>query len=158
MCIRDRINVSGGNFVLGAVNIDSTTVLDLDGDNNSLSYGSFNDGTTGGNLTISIDGSFNLNNSTNIGSGNLTINVDIDNDGAETLTVGISPRAALTIYNGSAASNDSLTGPNSENIWAITAGNTGTLAGNGFTNFANLTGGTRAVSYTHLTLPTILLV
>ena len=35
-----------------------------------------------------------------------------------------------------------MTGPNSNTSWTITGTNSGTLAGNNFGNFANLTGGT----------------
>ncbi len=122
--------------------------MDLDGDDNSLTYTSFNDGTADGDLTINTDGGFSLNNSTNIGNGDLSINVDADNDGAETLTVGVSPTASSTVYSGSAASNDSLTGPNSNTSWTVTGTNSGTLASNNFSNFANLTGGTGDDTFT----------
>ena len=71
----------------------------------------------------------------------VNVSVDSDNNGAETLTLRGALSGSSVNLQGGTNGGDTLIAPDSVNTWALTALNAGTLNGNNFSFFPNLTGG-----------------
>ncbi len=67
-------------------------------------------------------------------------------DQTDSFTLGTYGYGGTTVDGG--GNSDTFIGPDVVNSWSITAADAGTVAGVGFTNFANLTGGTGADTFT----------
>jgi len=152
-----------------AFNIDSGGSITLSADTDSTGGGSFsmNAGDTistqGGSLSISgagvtlgsvdtdgpgVDGIITINStgsvvldSANSGTQALTVAIDTDANGTETLNFTGTLAGSTVNLQGGSNGGDTLIAPNQANAWVINSLNSGTLNGASFSDFPNLTGG-----------------
>ena len=107
-----------------------------------------NTGGSDGVITLSATGSIAVG-TVDAGTQSISINVDSDDNGAETLTLGgtLTGGGGITLQGGTNGG-DTLIGPNGNNSWTITALNTGILNGADFSNFTGLQGGSGDDTFT----------
>ena len=131
----DTIATNGGAIGITAATI-STGGLDA------------NAGGSDGAITLAATGSIAVGN-VDAGTQSVSMRVDSDDNGAETLTVGgtIAGSGGITLQGGGNGG-DTLIGPDGNNSWTITALNTGTLNGADFSAFTGLQGGSGDDTFT----------
>ncbi len=106
--------------------------------------------STSGTITLTAGGSITVGSASTIdaGSGDLTLQVDSDNDSAETLTLLGTVATTGTSTLAGNGTDDTLQSGNGANTWDVTGANAGTLNSLNFNSFANLSGGTGADDFT----------
>lgn len=151
----DLIINSGGSIVmsadagtadgLGSFTMDASDTITTQGSSITI---------TGAGITLgSIDagaGAVTLDSSTSIDMGAATsvsqainVSVDSDNNGTETLTLRGALSGSSVNLQGGSNGGDTLIARDIANTWAITSLNAGTLNGDNFSSFTNLTGGSQ---------------
>ena len=131
----DTISTQGGAVTISGAGV-TIGMIDTDGP-----------GSTDGAISVTSSASLVMGSST-AGTETLSVVVDSDANGIETLTLTGSLTGGSVTLSGGGDVNDTLVGPDLANSWDISALNTGTLNGAGFSNFPNLTGGSADDSFT----------
>lgn len=127
-----------GSFIMDASDTITTQGSALTISGAGVTLGTLNTGA--GAITINSSRSIDMGVATSVG-GAINVSVDNDDNGAETLTLRGALSGSSVTLQGGANGGDTLIAPDSVNTWAVTSLNAGTLNGNNFSSFTNLTGG-----------------
>jgi len=130
----DTISTQGGSLSISGAGV---TLGSLDTDGPGV------DGV----ITVNSTGSVVMN-SANSGTEALTVAIDTDANGTETLSFTGTLAGGSVSLQGGGNGGDTLIAPNLPNTWVINALNSGTLNGASFSDFPNLTGGSDDDSFT----------
>ena len=145
----DTDSTGGGSFTMNAGDTISTQGGSLSISGAGVTLGSLDtDGPgTDGIITVNSTGSIVMD-SANSGSQALTVAIDTDANGTETLNYTGTLTGSSVSLQGGSNGGDTLIAPNQPNTWVINALNSGTLNGADFSDFPNLTGGSDDDSFT----------
>ena len=145
----DTDSTGGGSFTMNAGDTISTQGGSLSISGAGVTLGSLDtDGPgTDGVITVNSTGSVVMD-SANSGAQTLTIAIDTDANGTETLSFTGTLAGSSVSLQGGSNGGDTLIAPNQANAWVIDALNSGTLNGASFSDFPNLTGGSDDDSFT----------
>ena len=145
----DTDSTGGGSFTMDASDTISTQGGSLSISGAGVTLGSL--GTDGpgvdGVITVNSTGSVVMD-SANSGTEALTVAIDTDANGTETLNFTGTLAGSSVSLQGGGNGGDTLIAPNLPNAWVINALNSGTLNGASFSDFPNLTGGSDDDSFT----------
>lgn len=122
------LNISGAGVILGSLDTDGPDASD-------------------GSINITSSASMSIGSATS-GTQPISIGIDTDADGTESLTLIGSLTGGSVTLQGGTNGGDTLFGPNLANAWTISSLNAGSINGNSFANFPSLTGGSGDDAFT----------
>lgn len=135
----DAITPDGfGSFTMDTADTITTQGSSLTISGAGVTLGTLSTGA--GAITINSSASVDMGAATSASQA-VNVSVDNDNNGTETLTLRGALSGSTVTLQGGANGGDTLVAPDTVNAWTITSLNAGTLNGNSFSNFPNLTGG-----------------
>ena len=145
----DTDSTGGGSFTMDASDTISTQGGSLSISGAGVTLGSLDTDGPGvdGVITVNSTGSVVMD-SANSGTEALTVAIDTDANGTETLNFTGTLAGSSVSLQGGGNGGDTLIAPNLPNAWVINALNSGTLNGASFSDFPNLTGGSDDDSFT----------
>jgi len=145
----DTDSTGGGSFTMNAGDTISTQGGSLSISGAGVTLGSLDTDGPGvdGVITVNSTGSVVMG-SANSGTEALTIAIDTDANGTETLGFTGTLAGSTVSLQGGSNGGDTLIAPNQPNTWVVSALNNGTLNGASFSDFPNLTGGSDDDSFT----------
>ena len=145
----DTDSTGGGSFTMDASDTISTQGGSLSISGAGVILGSLDTDGPGvdGVITVNSTGSVVMD-SANSGTEALTVAIDTDANGTETLNFTGTLAGSSVSLQGGGNGGDTLIAPNLPNAWVINALNSGTLNGASFSDFPNLTGGSDDDSFT----------